>query len=92
MAYRVVEEKKFAAQIAQLEKVFPRIKDFKKELYNILQRNPFLWGRPIPKEPHWKYGVYFEGKSDQVGKFPPFRVLYRVDDDCVHLISIGIIL
>ena len=93
MLYKIVEEPEFSAKIKKLKKIFPRTDEFLKGLYNILSHVPFVWGTPIPKEPGQKYGAYFVGESLEVGKFPPFKILYRVDDDCVYLISIsGIIM
>ena len=87
--YKIVQEPEFSAKIKRLENLFPRTEDFMKGLYNILSYVPLDWGTPIPKEPSQKYGIYFVGESLEVGKFPPFKILYRVTDDCVYLISMG---
>lgn len=88
MPYQVVETVKFRAKIENLEKNFlPRIADFRKGLHITLSNDPFTWGKPIPKKPGQKYGFYFVGSSDKIGKFPSFDVVYRVDDDTVYLID-----
>ena len=91
MSYKIVEEKRFIERIGKLEKMLPRISEFRKGLHNTLARNPFNWGTPVPKESNWKYGFYFVGSSDAIGKFPTFDVAYRVTDDTVHLLDIGAI-
>jgi hypothetical protein len=78
------------------------LKDWKKERQGFrssekvftprpLARDPFSWGTPVSKEPNWKYGFYFVGSSDAIGKFPSFDVAYRVTDDTVYLLDIGAI-
>lgn len=91
MPFKVVEQPRFKKKINDLEKLLPRIFQFKKGLYTTLERNPFVWGTPVPKQPNWKYGVYFVGRSDSIGKFPAFDVAYRVTDDTVYLLDIGAI-
>lgn len=91
MSFKIIEEPRFTERINKLEKILPRISEFKKGLYVTLERNPFIWGTPVPREPQWKYGIYFVGKSDTIGKFPSFDVVYRVTDDTVYLIDMGAI-
>lgn len=89
MRFKIVEMPRFTRKISELEKLMPRIVEFKKGLYLTLERNPFQWGTPLPKEPNWKYGFYFVGKSDAIGKFPAFDVAYRVTDDTVYLLDMS---
>ena len=89
--FRIVETPRFKEKIEKLEKMLPRISDFKAGLHTTLQHNPFAWGTPVARNPNWKYGIYFVGKSDTIGKFPSFDVAYRVTDDCVYLLDIGAI-
>lgn len=88
MAYKIVEEPKFTRQIAKLEKLLPRISQFREGLHFTLERNPFSWGIPVPRQSQWIYGAYFIGRSDSIGKFPSFDVVYRITDDTVYLLHI----
>jgi len=89
--FRIIEEVKFTEKIEKLEKMLPRTAEFKRGLYITLQHIPFGWGTPVAKKPNWKYGIYFVGKSDTIGKYPAFNILYRVTDDCVYLIDMSAI-
>ncbi len=91
MSYKIVEETRFKEKIEKLEKGLPRISQFRKGLHATLARDPFIWGTPVPKEPNWKYGFYFVGTSDSIGRFPSFDIAYRVTDDTVYLLDIGAI-
>lgn len=89
--FKIIESERFNEKIKRLENELPRILEFRKGLHFILERNPFNWGTPIPKEPNWKYGLYFVGKSDSVGRFPSFEVAYRITDDTVFILDMGVI-
>lgn len=91
MSYKIAEAARFKEKIERLEKGSPRISQFRKGLHATLARDPFSWGTPVTKEPNWKYGFYFVGSSDAIGKFPSFDVAYRVTDDTVYLLDIGAI-
>jgi hypothetical protein len=91
VSYKIVETARFKEKIEKLEKGWARIPQFRNGLHTTLARDPFSWGTPVPKEPNWKYGFYFVGKSDAIGRFPSFDIAYRVTDDTVYLLDIGAI-